>query len=231
MAAAFVQGTGIQSVGSVASVGKAFTSNVTAGNSIIVGGVTATADMPAGSVTGGGTYTRDVILQRATNERAAKFHAHSATGGATTVTLDATGSDVQSIEIEEVSGLDTAGTVVTASGSNASSGNPVTGNLVTSGNCYVSGVMTNGAGSATTMTPGGTYNQVFEDEDVTDMPINGMYKIVAAGTYTADWTMNAARSWVCVAAAYPEATASTITPDKWFARQDVPLRPRNVIAY
>jgi hypothetical protein len=29
----------------------------------------------------------------------------------------------------------------------------------------------------------------------------------------------------------PVAGTETITPDKWFARQDVPLRPRNVIAY
>src|SRR3954463_3243908 len=107
MAAAHVQSTGVESVGSVASVAKAFASNVTAGNFIAVGCVSSTAAIPTNAVTDNlsNTYTQTAPAQDAgSGIRTAIHYAKNVTGGACTVTLDATGSDFQSIAISEFSG-------------------------------------------------------------------------------------------------------------------------------
>lgn len=107
MAVAVVQSTSLESSGAVASLSKAFTSNVTATNAVLVGVLS-----DGGKATGSGifsdnnsgSYSRivqnggDVSLGRALNHAA----------GATTVTYTPdSGSDFCGIGILEASGLDT----------------------------------------------------------------------------------------------------------------------------
>lgn len=211
-----MQGTGTQSVGTVASVSKAFASNLTAGSLLSVHGIASTADMPAsGGVTDtlGNTYARDIIIQRGANERAALFSSVAGSAGACTVTLDCTGSDFQSIVVSEyaptagnswdtvaANRLDDTGS---ASDSTTSSMNVLCGNVVTGASGVVVGVMTQG-GANTAITPVSPWIEIFEDEDATDMPVNSVYRITTASTYAPAWTLGGGRAWTCAGAGYKE---------------------------
>lgn len=217
--ASFLQGTGIQSTGSVANVTKAFASALTAGSLLSVGGITSNAAMPAGCVTDtlANAYALDVTVQRASNEQVAKFSAVANGAGACTVTLDCTGSDVQSIEISEfapdpgnswdtvaANRRDDTGSAVDSVGSL----NVTCSNIVPAGSGVVVGVMTQSAGNIP-ITPVSPWIQIFEDEDATDMPVNGIYRLTTPGTYAPAWTMTSTRTWACVGVAYKENTGAS----------------------
>jgi hypothetical protein len=222
MAAAYVQGTGLQSSGSVASLSKAFTSNVTAGNLIVVGGVgNGETLLTTGSATDGllNTYTRDINRADAGAQttQCAIYSAPVTTGGACTVTLDPTGSDFVDIAIAEFSGMDISGTRLdTSNFGDANGTNAATGNLVTSTTTAIVGILSHSDGTVT-LTPGASFAEIFEDQDATDMPFNCEYRIAAAGTYTANWT-NSSVTYVCVAAAYKQGTATTSIPPSLIRR-------------
>ena len=202
MAVAFVQGTGSQSSGSVASLSKAFASNVTAGNSIAVGGISNSVLLGTGSVTDslGNTYTRQVAVDGISAGRAAScgYLVDNITGGACTVTVDPTGSDFISMVIAEFSGTETTGSIDGNGTFNAGSGTTLTTSTFT----MAGGTNGNGAifaameqnGTTTTLTAAQT--EIFEAEDATNMPINGQYQTnVAAGSgKSATWTLGAGRS-------------------------------------
>lgn len=222
MAATFVQGTGVQSTGSVASLAKAFASNLGANSLVVASGVgNAETGLTTTSVTDSksNSYTRDVNLADpgTPTTQCAIYSAQNSTSGACTVTLDPTGSDTVSLGIAEFSGMATSSPVSTTATGNGNSGSPVTGNLVTSGNTAIVAIVSH-AGATNTLTPGGTYTQIAEDEDATEMPFNNFYKIVGAGTYTADASIGATVKWVIVAVAYKEAPAGkamTIPQRSW----------------
>src|SRR5438105_778701 len=93
MALAHVQGTGIQSTGSVTSLSKAFASDVTAGNLLavgIIGNKSATAPTFTGTPPAGNSNT---FAQAVTNpspsatSRADIWYAKNSNAGATTITV------------------------------------------------------------------------------------------------------------------------------------------------
>lgn len=94
------------STGSVASLAKAFTTSVTAGNSIVV--VCGAGNNGALTVTdsAGNTYTQAVLKANSTTFEAAIFYAVNVAGGADTVTVTNAGAAASlALEIYEVSGL------------------------------------------------------------------------------------------------------------------------------
>lgn len=235
--ASLLQSTGVQSVGSVASVSKAFSSNVVAGSLISVSGVTSNADMPAGSVTDtqGNVYSQDRIQQRSANERTALFSTVASASGPLTVTVDCTGSDVQSIGISEFSPdsgfvwSTVAATRLETSnqGTGTSGASQATGNLVTSDTDVIVGVLTHGDVTET-LNVGSGFAQLFEDEDATDMPINFEYRISAPGTYTANWTSGTSLTpgWCCVGAAYKQTAGPGPIAESVNVRRGVDRRRR-----
>src|SRR6202043_2277854 len=101
-----VQKTSAVSTGSVASLAKAFASNNTAGNSIVVvaGCGNGTAMTVADSA--GNTYTQAVNAPNSTTFEAAIFYAVGIVAGANTVTVTNAGTAASmAVEIYEVSGL------------------------------------------------------------------------------------------------------------------------------
>lgn len=216
MPSAHQQGTGAQSVGAVASLSVPFGSNVTAGRTILAGVITypsAGSTPRTHAVTGGGTYTggapRITGVTGDTSPAGEISYAHNATGGATTVTVTPSANAVMAMVIEEVSGVKNQAPVSTATG-NTSSASPATGTLSLGGlTCFLFGVVTQNGG-ATTITPntGGGWAQIFEDEDVTEMPINGQYRAATNTNQTAAWTFGASRAQLCVAAAFEDSAAA-----------------------
>lgn len=210
MAISFLQGDGTQSSGQTASLPKAFASNVVAGSLIWVGIVKNSQQPVAGEVTDGqsNTYTQDTVS--AGGFYSAIYTAVAGSSGALTVTYTSELSDFVSIAIAEFSpGSDTwsttaanrrDGTPVSASGNDAA---PASGNITTTTANVTVGVMTQNEGS-TSITPGGSYTQIYENENVTNsMPISAEYKLNASsGTENATWSMGATRLWRASAAAY-----------------------------
>jgi hypothetical protein len=187
--ATLTQKTGVQSVGSVASVSKAFASNVASGALIAVGGVTNGAVQPTNAVSDNlgtpTTYTRHVLQS---GNQAAIFSGVTTVAGACTVTLDPTGSDFCSIAIAEFA-PDGGNTWSTTSATRLD-GTPVSGSgtassvtataITTAGTGCVVGVITHIDGTVS-LAAGTGYTDVFTDTDATDMPICGIYKLTTAG--------------------------------------------------
>ena len=103
---AVVQKTNQISSGSVASINKAFTSNVTAGNSIIVSFCNGNNNLAASPVSDGtNTYTKAVLVANGSAFECGIFYALNVAAGATTITITPGGSNASiAMEIYEVSG-------------------------------------------------------------------------------------------------------------------------------
>jgi hypothetical protein len=212
MSLSVIQATGVESVGSVASVSKAFVSNVVSGNLLVIGGVAAGGRLTATSVsdTRSSTYARDSNAAIASSTQACLYSAVLGSSGTCTVTLTPSSSDVCSIAISETSGQQVGGTLLDTQNvvaSAASSATVTTANLVTGQQDVIFAVMSHG-GSTTGITEDATYTLGFEDTNATNQPINFAYKIVASGTYTGSWTLAAAQvNRAGAAAAYKQAAA------------------------
>ena len=213
MAIAFVQAPDPGASGSGTSLGLAFVSNVTAGNSIIVGcrtgGTTGTVTVADNL---GNTYVQDAEQDQTDDlHRAWIFSAHNVTGGACTVTVTVSVSSTLRMCIAEYSGLATSSTLdKTATAQHAASTTPssgATGTLLIPDELVV-GASTVAADSTYTAGSGytrrtsapsnaGTARMAMED------------KIVAATTgVTADWTLGASTPWAALVATYKAASAA-----------------------
>jgi hypothetical protein len=104
-----VQHRSIKTV-SATSTALAFTSNVTAGNAIIVVGTSWVQNLDAGTVTDSRSQSYALVAHSEnTNPRVAIFIAHNVAAGATTVTLNPTGgANDLDLAIFEYSGLPTS---------------------------------------------------------------------------------------------------------------------------
>lgn len=201
MATAFVQGTGVASVGSVANVSKAFTSNVTAGNCIAVATCCNNTVPGTSDVTDDLTnsYTRDVVVNGIAAGRAASagYHAFNIAGGACTVTFDPTGSDFMTIGIAELSGTGSSDPIDGTGTANAGFGTSVTTSTWTmAGNGTIFGGLEHN-GADTTLDPGAGFTLIFESENtVNAMPLIAIYQdgISAGSGKSASFTLGAGRS-------------------------------------
>lgn len=221
----FVQGSGIQSVGSVASVSKTFASNVTAGNCVVACGIASNmTGVWAGNKftdTLGNTYVLDPNNYAVASGQPCAAIAYDLTsaGGACTVTLtdpDGVG-DWLSIGIAEVSGVSARDTSAKNTANNASA---TSGNIVTTGAAILLGVLSHG-GSTISLTGTGGSTEIFQDSDANDMPIVWAYKeVTPAGTYTMTWTLGAAVTYSLVAIALLGATPASLEQEGYRFRND-----------
>lgn len=212
--AAFVQGTGVQSAGSVNSVNKAYASNVTAGNLLVAACVSSQQTMPAGSVTDsqGNSWALDKSQERGASEWVNIFSAVAGSSAANTVTLNCTGSDFQSLAIAEFSpaGGSTWSTTAatrlgpTNSSTGTSQGTLSTGSMTAGADGVVVGGVSHG-GSTITITPS-SGSQVYENESAANMPISMLYLLATSGNaYNPSWTVaSSTGGWTASGASYKE---------------------------
>jgi Bacterial Ig-like domain len=161
MSWAHIQGTSGHSSGSVANYAKAFTNNVTAGNTLIASVGGALASLGAITVQDStGTYTFTQDGSESGNVGVATFHLTAPTTGAFTVKATPANAGLITLAIDEFSsnGLAAAGTAAVAG---ASSGTSVgTAAVPVSGNCLLYGALGNISSTAPTagsgFTPGST---------------------------------------------------------------------------
>lgn len=201
---AFIQGTGVESAGSVASVSKAFASNITASNHILVGGVASVSGhMVAGACSDSRTqtYTRDVTKNNGSvSTDISLYHSFTSAAGALTVTLTPSASDFVSIGIAEWSG--TTPTVGVTGNGTANGTTPATGSFTTTGNNSIIVALFAHNGGTITLTKGATYTLIFSDSNSANMPFLWEYKIVAAGATTADGSLGSSVNWVIASVEY-----------------------------
>lgn len=202
MAVGYVQGTGITG-GWVTSLAKAFVSNVTAGNAIIVAiSLNSITDKITGvSDNLGNTYVRRIRTINDDTSSTYIYEALNITGGACTVTVSLSPAEFLAIGIAEASGLPTSAAIDVSSGAYGSSAAAQV-NLTTTDADIIFGVVEVQATGA--ITPNTGYTQIYEDESWTNETINFVYRIGSAGAYTVGWTNSNIR-WVCSAAAYKPA--------------------------
>lgn len=208
MAIGFLQGTGVQSSGSVASVSKAFTSNVAAGSLLVVGVHSDTTAIASATVTDtlNGSHAAANTGVAANGQRAGIFYTANSAGGACTVTFDS-GTDFMTLGIAEFSGAATTTPLNANNSGSGTSAAPATSTLATTGTTVLVGTMTH-ASAQQTLTPGTGFFTVFGDETVDALPIQMEYKIGANGTLAATWTAGASVVWGASAAAFSEAAGA-----------------------
>lgn len=194
----FVQGTGNLG-GSVNSISKAYTSNVTSGNLSVVGCTAYDQDLGTGSVTSGcvTTYTRQVVDNTGNGRMAWYTGTINATGACTVTCTPAAGTFID-MGIAEVSGATAVDT--TAAGKTGTSTGPNTNNLVTSTGTIMFASVANWT-STTAITPG--YTEIYENEDAnTQLAASFEYRTNASsGTYTLTWTFGGSLAWRTLAIA------------------------------
>lgn len=205
MSVVFVQGTGAQSSGSVASLSIGFSANVTTGNAIAVGMINNADKCLQNSVTDtlGNTY-KQVIYQNGANASAAfsaGFYANNIIGGSCTITLDPNGSDFVSGCIAEFSGVDNDLALDGYGGVTNSASSTLTTSKFDMGRDGVIFSIMEQNGTSTTLDPGGGATQIAENENATNaMPFNGAYLMVTAGTgKNATFTMGATKNSTAIA--------------------------------
>lgn len=197
-----VQKIGVQSSGAVTVLSLAFPSNVTAGNSILVGlaayDVSVDSMPVGGSLTDslGNSYTMDIGQPFAAGDlcrstaRWSKLNLPS--GGPCTVTMDRNGGSVSffAMSLHEVSGAISFSNGLTNFAHSGLTGLPITrdtGSLSVSGPGIVVSIFDKLDVTPATITQNKTLES--EDEDVTDLPFNAQYEIIAgAGSTTHSWT-------------------------------------------
>lgn len=214
-----VQSRSVQGVNTT-SVALAFSSNVVAGNAIIVCcGLFGTVGFTAGGCADGvNTYTRDVSnFDGAHSIGSAIYSAPNAVGGATTVTVSglAAGS-FPSIAIYEVSGLLSSGIFDQSASNSGSSATHSTGTTptTTQANEIAFAVDTHGGGTSTpTVSNGFTLGQV--QTNSSNQPLGTAWKILSAtGVQTTSFTWQSAQFDACIACykATTTATSDIILP-------------------
>jgi hypothetical protein len=225
--ATFVQGTGAQSIGSVDSIGIGYASDVTAGNLLVAVAVSSGKDIPSTAISdsAGHFWAVSIFWQRQSNppaEIVAVFSTVAQLTGPVTVTLDATGSDYQTLGIGEFSpaatfawGVNLATRIdgaVSNDNGDAQTGPAVSANLTTAGNGVVIAALSNASTSfPTSMTPRSGWTQFFEAEDVTNMPLSAIYRLTTPGTYSEIWDFGGnttAAPWCNVVTGFLEVLAN-----------------------
>lgn len=200
-----VQGTGAQSSGSVTSVGKAYTSSVTAGNTLVCVAVSSTKAIGLSDITDSqiNTWTRRVLQDPgAGKEKVAIFTAIAGSTGINSVTFQpAAGADFISIAIGEISGeLNPVTIDITGTGTAVNTGTLATTGLTTTTNGCVVGGFTHSGSVNQTITENGSPTQIYQNTNTANMPIDASFKNTVAGANNPSWTLNSNASQLDAAA-------------------------------
>jgi len=224
MSSSLVQTTGVQSVGVVASLAKAFASNVTIHNLIAVAvssypssGGTPPTHTVADTLTH--TYSSAIRLTGAPTDTAAahqQFYTPNTSAGANTVTVTHVSPGTESfitLAIAEIHGcVFTSPVHVTDSGTGTSTG-PTSGNFTTTLTSFLWASMLH-IGPDMTITSGSPWNFAFEAEDGDNMPLGAEYRSAEpAGTYAATWTIGISTPWTVLVTAFTDDVTGPIISD------------------
>ena len=209
-----VQGTGGESSGAVTSLAIAFSSNVVAGRTLLAGVVGFKSNASNAAITTvedslGNTWTE--LVELTTNNVGSGDDSvvisiwaaeRIATGGACTVTATPDSAQFMGMVIAEVFRITHPLSDVAATGAGGTTAD--TGNLTTTDLAYIFGIATHDDSTTRVITPGGSQTQIFEDEAITGMPVNGTYRIEpTAGDYNSTWTITSlpgTEAWFCAQA-------------------------------
>lgn len=211
---AFIQGTGVESAGAVASLARAYGSNVTAGNVLMVG-IATFRSAGSGATISSVTDTLSNSWARCVE---ATFNSVGsgddsvciaiwatqsiAAGGACTVTVTPNANAFMGIVIAEASNVARPTTGVTATGAGGTGAD--SGSQTGATNTLFFGIVTHDDATTRTITPGASQTQIFEDETINGMPVNGTYRITS-GTINSTWTvasLPAAEAWFAAQAMF-----------------------------
>ena len=212
MAIAFVQGTGVQSAGSVAYVEKAFASEVVSGNFVVVASSsylikTLTVTRSAGAATVG-TVTAD---KRKDQGDSVGIDSCAITGAGTLTMRTTSGSSAYLvIAISEFSGVNNAAAVDDSNSSGSGSGGTDvhTGTIGTTAGDVLVGTCAYQA-DATTITEDATWTVIFEDETADSQDISMIYKLATSGD--PGWTLGGKRTWASCGVSYKVAEAGGLS--------------------
>lgn len=191
---------------------QAFPGNVTVGNLIIVGGNTYDSSGATGYTitdTVGTTYSVLTCTTLTASATATPFIGYgiAAASGANTVTvnptIDASANQIV-FAIDEFSGADASPLDVNGGSSTGSSTTPSDSVTTTALNDLVVGLV--GFQTSASVTPGGAWTQIGEDQSALD-GFNLQFQIATtAQAYTADWTLGSSQAWSACTAAFREST-------------------------
>lgn len=221
MAIAHVQSRAAAASSSAASLGLAYTSNVTAGSLLAVAGSTFNATLTI-SDSKSQSWTRDFSQIQSTDAGFCQGHFANAAAGATTVTITrSSGSNDISIAISEFSGADTAGTVDGTASAAGQTGTMVSNSITLSdaGSVVISGLAADGpTGTATLSNSFSLGAQGPAPWSSSKMDVGIGYRIPGAtGAYTTTWASVSAGQPVVVgiAAFKPAGGAAATAPPPW----------------
>ncbi len=134
----------------------------------------------------------------------------AASSGACTVTLNPSGAVAYGqFAIDEFSGVDTGTPLQVNGGETTATSTTCSDSITTTGtNALLIGTMSHHGGSNLTITPGGSYTQIGESENVAIYPYNVVFRIATtAQAYTVDWTIGSSIFNWGQTAAFSEASA------------------------
>lgn len=206
------------------SIDRAFVSDVTAGNYMIVVSTiqnpySGTADAVGHTITesrDAGAFSQvtpdSAVLSSAEFNRV--WYKKIVSSGPCTVTLTPTvGVSKLRLIVMEVSGLDGTTALEDENAGNGTSTTPSAGDVITAGGGFVLAVALN-TNNYNTITAGGSGYSTYSAADLYGYCLL-KYKVVTAGTYTGDFSMsNGAWSAIAVAFKEPAGGGGTITADQ-----------------
>jgi hypothetical protein len=215
----FVQAKGIQSVGSVDSVGISFTNAVSVGNTLVAFLVTAAQDPSITAITDNlsNTYTRGDVTVSTGAEVGGYYSLSITTSGSCTVTGNAAaGNDFQSLAIFEISGVVSLNT--SANLPNFVGTNPSLNISPTAMSLVVAAMTQAGTGTiAITEDTAGGWILAYENEGTANMPINAVYRDLGVGVFPVAWTLPTSQTTDAVVLAF---ALSTLEQEGFIFRND-----------
>jgi len=191
----------------------AFPGSVTSGNLLVVSGANWKSGGSSVTVAVSDTRSTSYTVLETYDGEMTLFIAYgvASSSGACTVTVDPAGTaNYFSYSIDEFTGQDATPLDVDGGSSNGTSTTPADSVTTATANDLIIGVMTQSTASSISLTPGGSYTEIGEEEDNgTYQGHNAVFRIVTtAQAYSVDWTMGSSQYWVAKTAAFKEATAS-----------------------
>ncbi len=194
-----------------------FPNNITSGNLLIAAGVNWNVSDQTMAVTGCST-TWTVIQGQTLSADSGVYRSFVAygiagTSGACTPTIDPSGSgNYGSASLDSFSGVH--GTPLDADGGSSTGTSSTPSDSITTGtaNALIIGVLQKD-GTASTLTPGGSYTQFGEIESVSNAAHNAEFLIATTATsYSVNWTTGASRPFVAQTVSFKEASGGGSTP-------------------
>lgn len=215
MAIAHVQSATNRTGSNVSSLSKAFASNVTLGNLIVVCAGTRSNALPSGGCSDslGNTYSQAVVSsnsQGSYTRYAAIYYAVVTAAGACTVTVTPSADGQIVMSISEFSGCAGSSPLDVTNSGTGNSAAPSSGSVSPNGSDLLVGAMTFD-GSPSSITSDSDYTEIYAYGSASPY-MGSQYRLNRSSSDAADWTLQYTRQWVAVIAAFkPSGTAHAVS--------------------